>query len=136
MSSEWYVTIRCSRLTIPSTHIQRRNVYRQMKVLVIDDDMALCELIQSMLARSGVETITVQDGEAGLDLIKANDFDVIILDVMLGDANGFDVLQRLRITCDVPVIMLTAKGDERDRIRGLELGADDYVPKPSVPTSY
>ena len=101
-----------------------------MKALMIDDDVGLCELLQATLAKSGIELETVHDGETGITRCTEEDFDVVILDVMMPAADGFEVLQRVRITSDVPIIMLTARGDERDRIRGFELGADDYVPKP------
>ena len=104
-----------------------------MKALIIDDDVGLCELVKQTLAKSGVETHAQHDGDAGIARLADGPFDVVILDVMLGASNGFEVLQRIRMVSDVPVIMLTARGDERDRIRGLELGADDYVPKPFSP---
>ena len=82
-----------------------------MKALIIDDDASLCELVQKTLANSGVEAHAEHDGEPGLQRVDAEPFDVVILDVMLGVSNGFEVLQRIRMTSDVPVIMLTAKGD-------------------------
>ena len=101
-----------------------------MKALVIDDDTGLCELLQRGMALSGVELATVHDGESGVSAVVQEHFDVVILDVMLPESNGFEVLQRIRMNSDVPIIMLTAKGDEKDRVLGLDLGADDYVPKP------
>lgn len=104
-----------------------------MRVLMIDDDKDLCELVEEILARSGVEVVAANDGETGLKTLAKGDFDVLILDVMLPNASGFDVLQRVRMTSDIVVLMLTAKGDEQDRIKGLDLGADDYMPKPFSP---
>ena len=100
-----------------------------MRVLVIDDDRELCDLLRDYLAPLGYETVTVHDGVAGADRAIMEFFDAVILDVMLPGADGFEVLRRIRRTCDVPVLMLTARGEETDRIVGLEMGADDYLPK-------
>lgn len=105
-----------------------------MRVLMIDDDAELTQLMQQILLRSGIELCAAMNGEAGLTLLKQapsqQRFDVVLLDVMLPGASGFDILQRIRLTSDVVVIMLTAKGDERDKVLGLDLGADDYLSKP------
>ncbi|MBX2857229.1 MAG: response regulator transcription factor [Cellvibrionaceae bacterium] len=101
-----------------------------MRVLMIDDDRDLCELLQAVLQRSQVSVALAHDGESGVAMMDKEKFDIVLLDVMLPAASGFDVLQRVRMTSDVVVIMLTAKGDEQDRIKGLDLGADDYIPKP------
>lgn len=102
-----------------------------MHVLVIDDDRELCELIRDYLAPLGYETETVHDGPTGAArAVEAHPpFDAVILDVMLPGADGFEVLRRIRRRSDVPVLMLTARGEETDRIVGLEMGADDYLPK-------
>ena len=97
---------------------------------MIDDDKDLCELLQAVLQRSEVSVTLAHDGESGVQILSKNQFDIVLLDVMLPGASGFDVLQRVRMTSDVVVIMLTAKGDEQDRIKGLDLGADDYLAKP------
>jgi two-component system response regulator CpxR len=101
-----------------------------MKLLMIDDDMGLCELLSEYLKAQGFEIQSVHDGEQGLKLAQANDYALILLDVMLPTLDGFEVLKQLRQTKLTPVIMLTAKGEDFDRIFGLELGADDYIPKP------
>ncbi|VUD46891.1 Transcriptional regulatory protein CpxR [Thalassocella blandensis] len=101
-----------------------------MRVLMIDDDHELCELLHDVFKRFGVELIFALDGELGLKLLQARRFDIVLLDVMLPDISGFDILQRIRLTSDIVVIMLTAKGDEKDKVLGLNLGADDYLPKP------
>ena len=100
-----------------------------MKVLVIDDDRELGELIRDYLAPLGYETTLVHDGPAGAARALGEAFDAVILDVMLPGADGFEVLHRIRRVSDVPVLMLTARGEETDRIVGLEMGADDYLPK-------
>lgn len=100
---------------------------------MIDDDRDLCELAQKILTRAGVEVMLAHDGESGIKKLTSSNLDIVILDVMLPGASGFDVLQRIRITSDVVVIMLTAKGDEQDKVKGLDLGADDYLPKPFSP---
>ncbi|ALQ06984.1 MULTISPECIES: response regulator [Pseudoalteromonas] len=101
-----------------------------MKLLMIDDDTGLCELLSEYLTAQGFEIQSVHDGEQGLKLAQVNDYALILLDVMLPTLDGFEVLKQLRQTKLTPVIMLTAKGEDFDRIFGLELGADDYIPKP------
>src|SRR5436189_47908 len=103
------------------------------KVLIIDDDEELCELVSEYLTVEGFETECVNDGETGLKRALAAEHDLAILDVMLPKMNGFDVLRALRETSKLPVIMLTARGDDMERIVGLEIGADDYLPKPFNP---
>ncbi len=100
-------------------------------VLIIDDDVELCELIAEFLKGEGFRVSAVHDPEAGLARIAAETFSIVILDVMLPKFNGFEMLRRLRATGNnVPVLLLTARGEEVDRIVGLEIGADDYLPKP------
>ena len=99
------------------------------KVLVIDDDKELCALIQDYLTPLGYEITAVHDGPAGAERAVDEPFHAIILDVMLPGCDGFEVLKRIRDGCDAPILMLTSRGDETDRIVGLELGADDYLPK-------
>lgn len=103
------------------------------KILLIDDDEELCELVGEYLSVEGFEVSAVHDGESGLQKALAGGFDLLILDVMLPKLNGFDVLRRLRETSNVPVLMLTARGEDMERIVGLEIGADDYLPKPFNP---
>ena len=103
------------------------------RVLIIDDDEELCELVSEYLTVEGFDTTCVHDGQSGLDRARSGDFDMAILDVMLPKMNGFDVLRKLREDSDVPVLMLTARGDDMERIVGLEIGADDYLPKPFNP---
>ena len=103
-------------------------------ILVIDDDRELCELLTEYLGPEGFNVETAHNGELGIEKVLSNDYNVIVLDIMLpGGFNGFDVLQRIRAKSSVPVIMLTARGDDVDRIVGLEMGADDYIPKPFNP---
>ncbi|QQS33697.1 MAG: response regulator [Acidobacteriota bacterium] len=103
------------------------------KVLIIDDDEELCELVSEYLGVEGFEIDSVNDGAAGLERALSGDYDMAILDVMLPKMNGFDVLRNLREQSKLPVIMLTARGDDMERIVGLEIGADDYLPKPFNP---
>lgn len=104
-------------------------------ILIIDDDTELCELLTDYLRPEGFEITPVHDGVQGLQtaVSKAGQFDLIVLDIMLPGMNGFDVLRRLRSQCDTPVLMLTARDEEVDRIVGLEMGADDYLSKPFNP---
>ncbi len=103
------------------------------RILVIDDDAELCELLQDYLAREGFALDAVNDGVAGLDRALSGEHGLVILDVMLPGLSGFEVLRRLRERSRVPVLMLTARGEDVDRIVGLEMGADDYLPKPFNP---
>lgn len=105
----------------------------QKKILIIDDDTGLCELLSSYLATEGFVVQSANDGEEGAERALGGDYDLIVLDVMLPKLNGFEVLRRIRRNSQVPVLMLTARGDEIDRIVGLEMGADDYLPKPFNP---
>jgi two-component system response regulator CpxR len=102
-------------------------------VLIIDDDTELCELLVEYLGREGFAAEAVHDGETGAVRALASEWALVILDVMLPRRSGLDVLRHVRATSPVPVIMLTARGDEVDRVVGLELGADDYLPKPFSP---
>jgi two-component system response regulator CpxR len=103
------------------------------KVLIIDDDEELCDLVSEYLTVEGFETTAVHDGEAGLRRALSGEYDLAILDVMMPKLNGFDVLKNLREKSGLPVLMLTARGDDMERIVGLEIGADDYLPKPFNP---
>ena len=103
------------------------------KILIIDDDEELCELVSEYLTVEGFAITCVNDGEAGLKQALSGSFDMAILDVMLPKMNGFDLLRNLRLESKLPVIMLTARGDDMERIVGLEIGADDYLPKPFNP---
>lgn len=103
------------------------------KVLIIDDDEELCELVSEYLNVEGFDTDVVNDGKSGLDAARSGKYDLAILDVMLPKMNGFEVLKNLRTDSAIPVLMLTARGDDMERIVGLESGADDYLPKPFNP---
>jgi two-component system response regulator CpxR len=103
------------------------------RALLIDDDVEFGVLVRQYLEPEGFAVEAVYDGTTGLERALAGTFDVVILDVMLPDVLGFDVLRRLRSRSTVPVLMLTARGDDLDRILGLEIGADDYLPKPFNP---
>ncbi|MCP3952571.1 MAG: response regulator transcription factor [Desulfobacterales bacterium] len=102
-------------------------------ILVIDDDEKLNELLKSYLSDFGYKVFSATHPEKGLHLIRAQEPELVILDVMLPDMSGFEVCKRIRQDSDVPVIMLTARGELMDRVVGLELGADDYLPKPFEP---
>ena len=102
-------------------------------ILIIDDDRALCELLRDFLGLEGFNTEAVHDGAEAIEVCKGREFDALVLDVMLPRVQGFDVLRKLREFSSVPVIMLTARGEDTDRIVGLEMGADDYLPKPCNP---
>ena len=104
-----------------------------MHILLIDDDTELCELLSQYLEQEGFTVSARHDGRDGLSAARSGDYAFLILDVMLPGCNGFDLLRQLRQHSTVPVIMLTARGDEVDRIVGLEMGADDYLPKPFNP---
>jgi DNA-binding response OmpR family regulator len=103
------------------------------RVLLVDDDEKLSHLLGEYLGAQGFSVTTRSDARSALDVLQRESFSAIILDVMLPDRDGFEVCRRVRARSDVPIIMLTARGEETDRIVGLELGADDYLPKPFNP---
>ncbi len=104
------------------------------KILVVDDEMRLRKLVHDFLVRAGYEVLEAADGEAALDAFYANnDLALIILDVMMPKKNGYEVLSEIRSESDVPVIMLTAKGEEDDELKGFSSGADEYISKPFSP---
>jgi DNA-binding response OmpR family regulator len=103
------------------------------RVLVVDDEPTVREVVVGYLRRDGHEVCEAGDGESALRLLRNVSPDLVVLDLMLPGASGFDLLRHVRATSDVPVIMLTARSEEEDRIAGLELGADDYVVKPFSP---
>ena len=102
-------------------------------LLLVEDDARLADLTREYLERQGLVVTQVADGEAGLREARRTRFDAVLLDLMLPGRSGLEVCQELRRLSDVPVIMITARGEEADRVLGLELGADDYVPKPFSP---
>ncbi|MGH8446600.1 MAG: response regulator [Solimonas sp.] len=103
------------------------------RVLLADDDIGFCELLSEYLRNQGFEVAAVHDGLAAIEQVERGIYDVLVLDVMMPKADGFRVLERLRSSHRIPVVMLTARGEDVDRIVGLELGADDYVSKPCNP---
>lgn len=103
------------------------------RILLADDDVELCEMLKEYLAAEGFTLVAAHDGETALDKARGSAFDLIILDVMMPRKNGFDVLRDLRTRTKIPVLMLTARGEDVDSITGLELGADDYLAKPCNP---
>jgi DNA-binding response OmpR family regulator len=104
-----------------------------MAVLLVDDDRELCRMLAEYLGPEGFKLTAVHDGDEALYLLGRHHFDLIVLDVMLPRIGGLDVLRSLRQKLSTPVLMLTARGEEVDRVVGLELGADDYLPKPFNP---
>ena len=109
------------------------NAISTTQLLLIDDDIELCAMLGEYLAPEGFTVTALHDGESGARAALSGAFDVVVLDVMMPRLNGIDALRRIRVASSVPVLMLTAKGDDTDRIVGLELGADDYLPKPFNP---
>jgi two-component system response regulator CpxR len=103
------------------------------RLLLIDDDAELSRLVARFLSGEGFETVWASCGEAGIEAALAQPYSLILLDVMMPDTGGFEVLRRIRQRSRVPVLMLTARGDTHDRVRGLEMGADDYLAKPFDP---
>jgi len=104
-----------------------------VRALLIDDDPRLAELLRAYLEPHGVSLLHAADGPTGLQRTREGGVDVVLLDVMMPGMDGLEVLRRLRAGSSVPVVMLTARGDETDRVVGLELGADDYLAKPAYP---
>lgn len=104
-----------------------------VRVLLIDDDVRLFELLASYLDQNGFAVTVAADGLKGLAALEAGTFDAVLLDVMMPGLDGIEVCKRIRTRSNIPIVMLTAKGDETDRVVGLELGADDYMAKPFSP---
>jgi two-component system response regulator CpxR len=103
------------------------------RILIIDDDVELCELVKQYLGSHGFQVDSVHDGATGVANALSNSYELVILDVMLPGIRGFEALRQIRAKSAIPVIMLTAHGEDVDRIVGLEIGADDYMPKPFNP---
>ena len=99
-------------------------------ILVVDDEVRIREVVHYALQKEGFHVTSVADGRAAMDAIEAGGVDLVVLDVMLPEVDGFDVCKELRARSSVPIIMLTAKTEEVDKVLGLELGADDYITKP------
>jgi DNA-binding response OmpR family regulator len=106
---------------------------REARVLIVDDDRELCQMLTEYLDAEHFEVKSVHDGGDALAALQNNEFEIVILDVMLPSISGFDLLRKLGASYDTPILMLTARGDDVDRIVGLELGADDYLSKPFNP---
>jgi DNA-binding response OmpR family regulator len=104
-----------------------------MRALLVDDDHELARLLGDYLGAHDVTLAHVEDGARAIERLGAESFDIVLLDVMLPTIDGFEVCRRIRVESSVPVVMLTARGDDHDRIVGLDIGADDYVPKPFNP---
>ncbi|SEL66643.1 DNA-binding response regulator, OmpR family, contains REC and winged-helix (wHTH) domain [Stigmatella aurantiaca] len=103
------------------------------RVLLIDDDTRMYELLSQYLGQNGISVAHAADGGRGLAALEASAYDAVLLDVMMPGMDGLEVCKRIRAKTQVPILMLTARGDETDRVVGLELGADDYLPKPFSP---
>jgi len=108
----------------------RMNVHR---VLLVEDDARLATMVSDYLGEAGFRVTRAPTGAAAMQLAASEEFDVMVLDLMLPDADGLDICRNLRTKSDIPILMLTARGDPLDRVVGLELGADDYLPKPFEP---
>lgn len=103
------------------------------KLLLIDDDTELCDMMHDYLTGEGFALTCATTAAEGLDFIRSQPFDLVLLDILLPDASGLEVLRRVRSESVQPILMLTGRGDEIDRVVGLEMGADDYLPKPFIP---
>jgi two-component system response regulator RegX3 len=100
------------------------------KILIIEDEISFSEALSFLLEKEGYSTVVAETGKQGLDAFKSDNFDLVLLDLMIPEVSGIDVCRTIRTTSAVPIIMLTAKDSEIDKVVGLELGADDYVTKP------
>ena len=103
------------------------------RILLIEDDARLAEMVSEYLGKAGFRVTVAAEGRAGLERLTREPFDALVLDIMLPDMGGLDVCRQLRVKSDIPVLMLTARGEPMDRVVGLEMGADDYLPKPFEP---
>ena len=100
------------------------------RILLVDDEQSVQTLLAYPLRKEGYEVVSALDGQEALDRVRDGSFDLVVLDLMLPKVDGFEVCRQIRATSQMPIIMLTAKGDEIDKVLGLELGADDYITKP------
>lgn len=116
-----------------SATLEPRTTANADRILVIDDDVEFCKLVTRYLTQEGFAIESVNAGEPGATQALSGNHSLVVLDVMMPGVNGFDVLRRIRAQSRIPVLMLTAKGDALDRVLGLEMGADDYLPKPFNP---
>lgn len=117
----------------PGTEVRKPAAVSKRRVLVVDDDVELCQLLSQYLAEEGFAVESVQSGLKGVERALSGEHSIVVLDVMLPEMKGFEVLRRVRSQSRMPILMLTARGDDQDRILGLEMGADDYLPKPFNP---
>ncbi len=117
----------------PETQLPSEDTTPRQNLLLVDDDIKFCRLISDYLHRYGYVVSFAHEGKTALKMMMEGSWDAVILDVMLPQMDGFEILRRIRETSNVPVLMLTALGDETDRIVGLEIGADDYLPKSYSP---
>jgi two-component system, OmpR family, response regulator len=108
----------------------------QARILLVDDEQAVQTLLTYPLRKEGYEVVEAMDGQEALDRFSEERFDLVVLDIMLPKLDGIEVCRRLRTRSQVPIIMLTAKGDEADKVAGLEMGADDYITKPFSVTEF
>jgi two-component system, OmpR family, response regulator CpxR len=119
--------------SLPTLYHDCDTINRMKRVLIVDDDRGLVSLLERFLQKEGFQVESAFDHDSGLQAARSGEYDAIILDVMLPGGSGFDLLKSLRSESLVPVLLLTARGESVDRILGLEIGADDYVPKPFDP---
>jgi DNA-binding response OmpR family regulator len=117
----------------PGANVKKATAVPKQRVLVVDDDVEMCQLLSQYLAEDGFAVESVHSGLKGVERALSGESSIVVLDVMLPDLKGFEVLRRVRAKSRLPVLMLTARGDDQDRILGLEMGADDYLPKPFNP---
>src|SRR5262249_51825948 len=114
-------------------HRRSRGMTERQRVLLADDDPLIQRLVRTHLDRAGFRVLTAADGEAAIDQTAAEQPDLVVLDLMLPKIDGFEVCKRIREFSLVPVVMLTARGEQVDKLRGFEVGADDYLTKPFAP---
>src|SRR5204863_4235187 len=113
--------------------MEPQTISKSESILVIDDDVEFCKLVTRFLTQEGFAIESVNAGSPGAEQALSGNHALVVLDVMMPGVNGFEVLRRIRAQSHIPVLMLTAKGDALDRVIGLEMGADDYLPKPFNP---
>ena len=131
VSKHFIISFECGTITL--SNFREEGIVKSKRILIVEDEVSISDIVKFNLLKEGFEIDTAYDGEEGLKKAQSLSYDLILLDIMLPQMDGFQVCRKIRENSSVPIIMLTAKEDEVDKVLGLELGADDYITKPFSP---